>query len=351
MGAEKKTEKLEYVNGLSERMSFAGVIPSDESILPVESLGKGLLLLEDKNVYFNRKRAEELLKLPEFIVNESEVDRALRDAHVTYLLSAMKRGTFHPEWVQIITCVCDEKNGTHSKGTEYRMNGQHTAWARVYMDEDWDCPVRWMIYRAKTTADMRRLYASIDRAAPRTFGNVLNSYLAGTDQFQGASQDTVKRIATGYTFWKAGDYKGSNASSKIDADDLAFRIQTENVDLTKIVTAYILSLKGSEQRLLFRRAPVIGALYETFSVLKIHAADFWDSVRDGTGMESRSDPRLRLRSLLTSTAIEQRPGSRRRVTTPEEMYRCCIHAWNAWRRGATLASLCAPTDCKRPKAK
>lgn len=339
----------EFVNGLSSRMSFSGEVPEEGSVQPIEDLGKSLTLVEDRKVEFTVKRAEELLRLPEFVVQDSVVDRNLRDAHVTYLLSAMQRGTFHPEWVQIVSCVCDEKNSGNSKGTEYRMNGQHTAWARIYMDNDWPCPVRWLVYRAATVQDMRRLYASIDRGAARNFGNVINSYLAGTSQFKGIGQDRLKRIVAGFAFWHLGG-TAKNAANKIHPDDIAYLVQTEHTELTAIVAAFCQTLKSGMHTQMVMRSPVIAALYETFNVLKIKSAEFWEPVRDGTGLESKNDPRLRLRNLLMTTNIEDR-ANRRRLVDPEELYRICIHAWNAWRRGVELSNLRGPTDSKRPKAK
>lgn len=340
----------DFINGLSERMSFAGDVPAEGVVQPVQDLGKSLSLIEDRKINFTRKKAEELLRLPEFIVGESEVDRTLRDAHVTYLLGAMQRGTFHPEWVQIITCVLDEKNGGNAKGTEYRMNGQHTAWARIYMDEGWECPVRWMVYRAATLADMRRLYASIDRGAARNFGNVINSYLAGTNQFKGIGQDRLKRLVSGYSFWKLGS-TARNAASKLVPDDIAYLIQTEDTELTGIVASFSTTFKTQAHKAMFMRSPVIAALYETFGALKLKGVEFWEPVRDGTGLSSKNDPRLRLRNLLMTSGVEERVGSRKRNVDPEEMYRICVHAWNAWRRGDELSNLRGPTDSKRPKAR
>jgi hypothetical protein len=194
---------------------------------------------------------------------------------------------------------------------------------------------------------MRRLYASIDRGASRSFGNVLNSYCSGTAQFKGVTQDNIRRIAAGFVFWKEEVESGQ----KMDADDVAYRLQTESVELTQIVTAYLLTCKTPESRSAFRRAPVIAALYETFNILKVKAAEFWDSVRDGVNMSDLNDPRLRLRTLLTTCGLEKREGSKRRLVTSEEMYRCAIHAWNAWRRGEGLEQLRGPVHTKRPKAR
>ena len=100
---------------------------------------------------------------------------------------------------------------------------------------------------------------------------------------------------------------------------------------------------------IIRRKPVVAALYETFSALKVKGEDFWNAVGDGTGMSSRNDPRLRLRTSLMSSSTMK--GSRSRHMPNEEMYRGCIQAWNAWRDGRELAAIRVSCEGKRLRAK
>src|SRR5262245_6365516 len=92
--------------------------PEPQDVL---ELGEGLKLTRRGTEELSVDFATNLLNMAEF-----SSDRPLDDRHVARLLNAMKRGTFLPEQVQIITCTLN--------GKEYRMNGQHTSWARLELN-------------------------------------------------------------------------------------------------------------------------------------------------------------------------------------------------------------------------
>lgn len=356
MTEQDTTVALTDLPKVSDRLTFAGTVPDAESIVQITT-GAGLTLVNRKMVELTRGVARVVLELPEFVVDGQLVDRNLRDSHVTYLLSAMKRGTFHPEWVQIITCVCREPINTGRvilpAGTKYRMNGQHTCWAREYMDADWPCRVSVLEYEAATVADMRQLYASIDRGAARQNGDVLISLLAGTDQFRDVSRRTLKALAAGLAVWLAP----VRATQKRDATELAQLLQTQYATLALKVAAFIKDGSMVDSREVLTRAAVVGAMYATFDVAPVRAAEFWDAVRTGLNFQSLYDPRKKLReALATATVVSVSGGNRggagdvKRVTS-EEMYRWCVHCWNAWRRGEELKRITIKPDSRRPTAK
>jgi len=341
---------------VSRRLTFQGHVPPDEEVIPVVELSNGLRILNERKADLTKARAEDILRLPEFIVHESHVDRNLRDAHVTYIINCMKRGTFHPEWVTIISCVCLEAVAVSDEltlpaGTDYRMNGQHTCWGRLYMPDDWPCPVKFMRYEAANVQTMRQLYASIDRGAIRTNGNVIDSYLAGTEQFRGVPSAAIRAIAAGLSLWLWPEPK----RQKRDADDIAHQIQTTYSEQTSRVRDYVMnSPRGTAQRGILYRMAVIAALYETFSKLPTRAHEFWDAVRDGVGFTSVKDPRKKLHDalnncVLVTSAIVR--SSKKRHVTQEEVYRWCIQCWNYWRAEDEMTNLRISLDGKRPKAK
>lgn len=337
---------LKEMPEVSERLFFHGIVPKDENVLPVGNLGEGLVLVDDRKGELDINKCYSILELPEFIVNNSNVDRNLRDSHVSYLINAMKRKTFHPEWVQIITCYCKES------GKEYRMNGQHCTWARLEMPENYSCKVRFIKYEAETIHDMRVLYASIDRNAPRTTGNIINSYLSGTEQFSGATQKMIKSFAAGLNVWLTDD------ESRHDADDVAFQIQTKYKDLTIKIKDYLIGLEVSTtQKNIAMRSSVMASLYETFNKLPNKAADFWNPVLTGLNFDGKTDPRFKLHNGLResivsySSIVGRNKTSGKRSVTVEEMYRWGVVSWNAWRKGENMLVLRANTTGKRPKAK
>lgn len=302
--------------------------------MEVTSLGAGLKLTKRTTVEMDKEFCNWLLELTAF-----DPDRPLDDQHVAYLINAMKRGTFRPEQVTIMTCVLD--------GQEYRMNGQHTAWARWEMPDSYRCPIQHLRYRAETENDMRSLYGSIDRLKPRTNGNVIVAYLFGTTEWNGTSKAVLRKLAEGMTFWKWG---GGHEAHSHDADDRAFMLMTDHYDLSRKVGAFLEASAGRDGKHIQRR-PVVAAMFATFSKSAAAASEFWSSVRDGVGFGDKHDPRLVLRNGLLSASIGIGRGAtdEKKSVTTEEMYRWSIHAWNAYRNQQPLKILKAVLSADRPK--
>lgn len=343
----------EHLPEVSKRLLFTGHVPKDEDMPALVELGHGLRLLSERRGELTHEMADKVLMWTEFIVNDQHVDRNLRNHHVEYLIAHAKRGTFHPEWVEIMSCLCKEpfpfnEDKLIPAGTEIRMNGQHTCWMRLAMPEDWPCPVRFFRYEADTVADMRRLYASIDRNGVRGNTNVLDSYLAGTEQFKGINQKVMQSVAGGLGFWLWGD----NAR-RHDADEIAYLVQTEHQQIAAVVTAYLNQCYKGKDFGCFRRAAVVAAMYETFQKVVTKAHEFWDPVTTGVSFVSIHDPRKKLHDLLREAVIPSARAARpdKKLVTSEAIYRQAIHCWNAWRRGEELQILRAPLKGKRPRAK
>lgn len=363
MNEENKTIAPTTCNGESpdttDRMTFTGWVPDPTSNAPVCDLGNGLLLVIDVKRELTHAKASWLLQLPELRIGDASLDRPLRDDHVTRLLRHAQRGTFHPEWGQVITCICDEKVGDNPPGTEYRMDGQHRAWMRLYMPEDWKYNTRWLKYHAKSLEDLRLLYASIDRGAPRTPSNVINAHLAGTDQFEGCHTWLIRLLAGAMHVWLWEDI---HVRKQHDADEVAYLMQTDHADIVNAVKDYLLGCpKGTMFEKTIRRVPVVAAMYETFRVTGVDHRLFWDCVRDGLGEEVKGlkDPRIKLHNGLRESVVGQgsdtgrtnkRDGNGRTTIVPSEgMYRWCVNCWNLWRKGETISQLKMPET--RPMAK
>lgn len=305
-------------------------------VLNVTELGDGLKLVATRKVNFSHDEAEKILEHEEFIG-----DRALKNAHVDYLVSSMKRGTFHPEWVNLVVCKFD--------GKTWRMNGQHTAWARLEMPKEWPCPVTILEYTAKSMEDMRTLYASIDRSSPRTRANVIDSYLAGTPEFEGVRAVSLRLMPQGFALWF---WKTKTERRYHDGDDIAYLVKTDHYDLARKVCAFLDKHAGRDYKHL-HRAPVVAAMFATFNRAPQIALDFWGPVATGTGIDKVGDPRLKLRNELQRNAVDHGFGahSDKKIVSPEFMYRQCVTAWNAFREGRTLQILKAVEKGNRPGVK
>lgn len=312
--------------------SIIDEFPSES--MEVSSLGEGLKLTSRRNVELDHELSTWLLELPEF-----DPDRALDNKHVLRLKSAMERGTFLPEMVSIITCVSD--------GKEYRMNGQHTSWARLEMPKAYRCPIVHMRYRAETENDMRRLYASVDRLKPRTMSNVVVSYLYGTPEWDRVTRSTLKRLSEGLACWL---WENETERGMRDGDHRCFLLMTDHYELGKKIARFLDESAGSHGMHVCR-SPAIAAMFATFSKSPSNALEFWVPVRDGVGFGAKTDPRLVLRNGLMGASIGRGRGAgeEKKSIHPEEMYRWCVQSWNAWRRDEPLKLLKALLSADRSK--
>lgn len=300
------------------------------------SLGKGLKLLGKTTATFSRKKADEILGLAELVA-----DRPLKPRHVDYLKRQIQGGTMRWEHVMIMTCVCLED------GKEYRMNGQHTSWARLDFDDSLPTPgVQFLRYEAATEADMRRLYASIDRGSPRTRRNVVDSYLLGTPEFGHHNIWSVRAVATALPYWL---FETTHERGKHSPDDVSYWMLTDHLEVCQRVcsfldTAYYGSTGANPGHNWLFRQPVTAALLATFSKSSTHKAvdEFWCAVRDGAGLDSVDDPRLRLRNALMNinSLFNITAGkSKTPADVADVIYDWCIRAWNAFRKGEELKQL------------
>ena len=293
-----------------------------DGVYDVLELGRGLVKTGAKKVDFNHARATLILE----DVEEFAGDRPLRQNHVNALVKHMQRGTFHPEWVHVIVCIY--------AGKKYRMNGQHCAWARLEMDEDWPCAVTWETWEAKTKEDMRQLYCSIDRSAPRTKGNIVNSYLVDTPEFGSYKRKTLQLMPQGFSFWK---WEKAADRQLYDGDEVAYLLKTEHLILAQHVANFLDTLTAGDHKHLLR-SPTAAAVFATMSKTPSKALEFWQAVSDGVGFTGRDDSRKRLRDYTMIMAIGAGAGaaSIKHKVSQEGMYRACLFAWRAWRAGRTM---------------
>lgn len=326
---------------------FEGEVPEEKDVLDVASLGKGFFLENKREVEFTKDLAIKFLELPQL-----SYERKLSDSFVKSLVTAMHRGTLITEMIHPSTCICDEATEGQPAGTKFRTNGQHVCWARFEMPEDYVCPSKITVchYRAKTAQDMRTLYASLDRGRPRTRGDVIVSHLVGIPQFEGIASSIVKKLSEGYSFYK---WPSQDDRHTHDGDDVAFLMQSEDASLVASVCAYLTTFSIATTPWL-RRAPVVGAMFATFSKAVKASGEFWDAVRQGTGMSRVNDPRLRLREALKDCSLTKcgsGASRRKKRVFGEEVFHWSINAWNAWREDRELSVLRAVLSAGRPKVK
>ena len=260
-------------------------------------------------------------------------DRPLNSRHVDYLVRTMERGTFEPELVSIVTCTLD--------GVEYRMNGQHTAWATVMVDRSAG-EVQWLRYRATNRDAMAQLYSSIDRGKERSKSFVVQSYLGGDDRYGDLTKLVVRALSAGFAQRRWGFHTGRAH----DGDEIGSLMRGESRDLCLKVGTFMDSLSTADSKLV-RRGPVVAGMLATFEHRPRLAEGFWRPVCTGVGFEDIKDPRLVLRNWLSSVTVRTGAGasaSGKKSVAPQVIYFTCLQMWNHWRDGKTV------TNVRPPKA-
>jgi hypothetical protein len=267
--------------------------------------------------------------------------RSFSQSHANGLLSEMKAGKFRPEHVHICTCVVDD--------TIYRLNGQHTTWARLQMPTDWPCEVEFFFYEAENMDAMRALYAVTDRGRPLSQTAQTHSQLAGTPEFMSVKSRSLREVPKGLAFFL---WEDPNERKTHDGVDIAQLMRTEYLDLALKVCAFLGEQSNRDLNHLMR-PPVTAAILATFGKAPNIAKDFWQAVADGTGFSSKVDPRLKIRNELMESAVDFGRGaqSEKPKVSAELMHRRCITAWNAYREGRPLKKIQVKRGQPRPVAK
>ncbi len=313
------------------------LVSPDDEVVDVKGLGSKIRLTRVDDVILDRKLAESMLELVQFVGERAIVNRQVAD-----LQRAMIRGTFMPERVQLCVAHCKED------GLDYRMNGQHTSWAVLELPENEKPAYKVKLYKytCETMNDVRQLYSTFDRNLARSMGNVINAYVLGQTGFEKFDASAIRHVAAGFALWR---WEHAHERQKYDGDARGALMITEFRDLSIGVLNMLMGLGRTPEIGHLWRAPTIAAIFETRSKVIGDSNTFWKGIADGLGFETKTDPRLKLRTLLRETSLSVR-GQHTRVSQ-EYMYRACILAWNAWREGRELAYIKAGQVTKRPRAK
>ena len=296
-------------------------------------------VLSDGIVTLDTKRAAEYIDLPIF-----PGEREVVDSHVQFLYDEMLKGTFNHLLVVLSTAVLN--------GVTYKINGQHTCWAVVYMagkKKDYSLQVREIRYRVANEEQLKLLYATYDRLKARSDTHVSKVFLIGTKAAEGVANKLLSKLTGGFKFWFIDS---DEARRRISPEQMAALIQREHTQLFNTVGQFTSKYLSN---VIATRQPVLAAMLATFDKVPTKAPEFWTAVIEGLGLTTKTDPRYVLRESLmkVSTKVSKYTASNskreKRYMTNEEMYRICISAFNKWRKGETSqAALRATKDRIKP---
>lgn len=287
----------------------------------------------DDEIKFTKEAAYAFLELKSF-----EGERPVRERHVQFLFDEYIAGRFL--WQNVILASAILPNGD-----EYRVNGQHTCWMRVWVPEKdepvKDAAVRLTKYKVDDQHHLRQLYSAFDRGAPRTVSHIGKVLLMGTSCTDGIPPSLINNMIAGFRIFFSDD---SRKRSQMSIEDVTSMIEHNHAAVFNVVGRY-LSVHDRDSRWM-KRAPVVAGMLATFGVTVEEADNFWGPVSHGLQLEEKTDPRYQLRRYLETHTIMSFGGM---PTSQNEMYNVCVHMWNAWRNKEQVQVLKPPTN--RPVAK
>lgn len=289
-------------------------------------------IVSDKRVYLTKNRAEEVLNLEVF-----PGERDVRENHVQMLYNEAIAGRFM--WHHVIIGIA--KCGEHT----YRVNGQHTCWMRYLLPDEYDgynCSVREIVYEVETLDQVRDLYSTFDRNAPRTTGHIARVLLMDSQATSGVAMGLINRVTAGFRLWKfETDWAIANNPAEVIT-----MIETQFAALFNTVAKFM--YRFSNEINWIRRSSVLAAMFATFEKAPQKAVEFWEPVCSGLGLNESTDPRYHLRKYLDATSHTTSTKGKTAVSQ-EEAYRVCVQAWNRWRSGEKVSTLRSTEKRVNPK--
>jgi len=280
-------------------------------------------VISDKIINFSKKSAFSYLEL-----NTFQGERSVNERHVQFLYNAWARGRFMWDHVIIACCVLG--------GSKYRINGQHTCWMRVNLNDDVfvkkgeEPQVREVVYQVESEDQLRTLYSTFDQNKTRSPSHVFRALMCGTLEAQDLWPSSLNKLSAGMKCWLFEE----KDRYMINANDIAAMVKEKYEDLFKIIGLFLQS--HEHDAVFMKRAGVVGALFATFEKAGGKAPEFWDPVSNGLGLSDKHDPRYVLREFLFTHGQSKGAKSDARslgFVGAEDTYRICIMAWNKWRRG------------------
>jgi hypothetical protein len=294
-------------------------------------------ILNDQEIVLDKPKAYEFLELKTF-----NGERAVREMHVQFLYDEWISGRFLWHHVMLAEAVLF--------GVRYRINGQHTCWMRVNVPDDKEPitsnGVRMLTYKVDSEDQLRSLYSTFDRNAPRTVGHVSTVMLVGTEAADGIAPSYIRHLCAGFRLWWAGESWKNRIGGGVNPSDMIGVIKNNYSVLFNTVGRFFTI--HYEDSVTIRRSAVIGAMFATFNKAVKASIEFWDPVSSGIGLTDKKDPRFQLREYINSVSHSiVRKGKR---VTQDELFRACINSWNNWREGKLVTRVPTPkgTGDRRP---
>jgi hypothetical protein len=250
-------------------------------------------------------------------------DRGLRPKRYEKHKRAHERGHLRsPSWCK---AYCRETKET------YRCNGNHTS--RLFLDLGEDelrrrqYEVFVEVFECDTLQDVAHLYNTYDSPATiRNQADMTQAYAASNSHLSTISRRKINAFVSGLAY-AYGPLPGMCSSAELlDGNELVVLWLDQFFVGSSPIT-----------KAMFKKA-VISAMILTYERDRAASDHFWRAVRDGYEANPIAASRTLQLFLLSASNFD-----------PREVHVKCIHAWNAYRRGETLAILKFHPSAPNPK--
>ncbi len=290
-------------------------------------------IVSDEMGNLTKERAYQFLELKTF-----EGERAVREQHVQFLFDEFIAGRFLWHHVLIASAMV--------KGEEYRINGQHTCWMRVNIEdskakENRPSNVRFVKYAVERNEDLRALYSAFDRNAPRTVGHVSRVMMMDTPAGRELPNHIISQCVAGFRIFFAEDWQSAAANP----NELVAIINQSYAEVFNVVGHFVSRFRDDNKA--FRRAAVTAAMLATFEKSVQASIQFWEPVCSGLQLNEKTDPRHQLRNWLFTHGHTATIKGMEKVNQ-ETMFRVCINMWNRWRKGESVDVVRSPDKRIKP---
>jgi len=271
-------------------------------------------------VMFTAALAQDYNGLPAFAI-----ERPLDKSYVAELVAAMEGGQFLTEQAALSIAVCAWD------GKERKLNGQHIANARMLCNGAIKFPKIDVIrYQVKTVEEYRNLYIYFDSGKNRTASHKAKMLLYATPEYQGIAKYVFPILAAGAKIW--------HFKQRVYVPEVCYALRYEFPTIGRDVAellSYAYSISDTAQMKLFKRSPIIAAMFETCRVDSVVAREFWTTML-GADFSGVGDVRSQLRDYLSRSAIGYTKFTQSDRVSLVDMYNFCIACFKAFRAGGTV---------------
>jgi len=243
-------------------------------------------------------------------------ERDLKPKRLAYLKESVLNGmaiTFNWATVEIAdTGKTIRMNGNHSSNVLSGLDGAFPEGLRVHIDH----------YRAPSMLDAIQLFRQMDsRMSARTVDDVAGAYQGLHEDLRSTPKDAARKAIDAVAWYRK--LEGVPVPSGDDHFDL-FN-QAELHPFVQMV-GRILSKKTPEFT-----TPVLGAMFGTHEKEPRESESFWTDVSKQGGQYEPGHP-----TVVLDQWLSHGEGPNGAALKPREIYRGCVIAWNAFRRGRSL---------------